>query len=81
MMVLVSGSEATIFGCSRFLTNVDDYDLVLAGRGESRFAGIVPVQLVVIADDQKLRLGGGGNSANEGNSCGLRGEPCIALHN
>src|SRR5208282_2758862 len=57
------------------ILDVDDYDLVLARRGESRFAGIVPVQLVVIADDQKLRLGGGGNSANEGNSCGLRGEP------
>ena len=31
MMVLVSGSEATIFGCSRFLL-LHDYDLVLAGR-------------------------------------------------
>ena len=39
------------------LFDIDDDDLVLAGFGEDRLAGVVPVNFIVVADHQILRLG------------------------
>jgi hypothetical protein len=51
------GRVATIVGDCRFL-DVDDHDFVLAWFSKNRLACIVPMQLVVVTYDQKLRLSG-----------------------